>query len=242
MNCVVINQDRQELLKLKFYCQETSFLNFKGGYDTFSEAIQFIESGQVNLVLISGGLIVEKDFKRLQKVKHQPMVIITSVNPVSPPNTYLLHAVDQLFYNTTFQSFKAKTLKARDLCEQRKSVGTVPNVFPSMGFGDEISQYIYIPATRDIARIRKTEITHILYIRNRISVYLCSCNNPIHTTISLELLFEKLGDTNFFRVHENFIVNLAFVENIVSDKIIINKLSIPLGTPYKQALINRIGA
>jgi len=52
---------------------------------------------------------------------------------------------------------------------------------------------------------------------------------------------DKLADAHFVRIHKSFIVNLKKIEKLEGNRLIIGTKKLPIGTSYKQIVLQKIG-
>lgn len=62
-------------------------------------------------------------------------------------------------------------------------------------------------------------------------------NEQIDFNMKIKDLGEELKNKNFFRCHRSYLVNVSYIDSIVSSKIILkNEVEIPIGRNYRKAL------
>ncbi len=84
-----------------------------------------------------------------------------------------------------------------------------------------ISDILYIEADRNYSRI---------YIKNK--EYLLS--------VTLKTIEEKLPTRHFQRIHRSYLINIAHVDEVAENHVMIAQKNIPLGTGMKEQLLRRI--
>lgn len=84
-----------------------------------------------------------------------------------------------------------------------------------------ISDTLYIEADRNYSRI---------YIKNK--EYLLS--------VTLKTIEEKLPTRHFQRIHRSYLINIAHVDEVAENHVMIAQKNIPLGTGMKEQLLRRI--
>ena len=112
--------------------------------------------------------------------------------------------------------------------------------------------------TLEIAKIRLTKNEDVITIKDGHSFVKLKCKNilwlkadNVYTEIHLEEhkylhraslseMAKHLPDSDFFRVHRSYIINLEKVEKVGSDYLLIQQERIPLSRSKKQNLIDRI--
>ena len=54
-------------------------------------------------------------------------------------------------------------------------------------------------------------------------------------------MLQKLDNQHFVRIHKSFIVNLKKIEKLEGNRVIIAEKKLPIGTSYKQIVLEKIG-
>lgn len=84
-------------------------------------------------------------------------------------------------------------------------------------------------------------VADILYIeadRNYSRIF--TLNKEFLLSTTLKTIEEKLSGNLFVRIHRSYIINLAHVDEVAEDHVIISQKAIPLSAGLKEHLLERI--
>jgi DNA-binding LytR/AlgR family response regulator len=86
-------------------------------------------------------------------------------------------------------------------------------------------------------KIAFNEIYYIEGLDDYIKIHLLNkAKPPVLSLMSLKSAMEKLPDDKFMRVHRSFIIPLSKITSIRNKTIYLEKLKIPLGETYQEAV------
>jgi DNA-binding LytR/AlgR family response regulator len=164
---------------------------------------------------------------------------------------YLTANADEATFNrakaTKPSAFISKPFKQLDL--QRAIELTISRMFEneteSAKENNVINEQPVILSDRIFIRCRdkmtKIMVSDILYIeadRNYSRIFTGAKEYLLSTT--LKTIEEKLSSQLFVRTHRSYVINLAHVDEVAEDHVIISKKPIPLSSGMKEHLLERI--
>ncbi len=207
------------------------------------EAVLYVkENNTVDIILLDINLKGELDGieTAIEIQKHNDIPII-----------YLTANADEATFNraktTKPAAFISKPFKQLDL--QRAIELTICRIAenetgPSSGNEGSDDQH-YVLKDRIFVRLRdkmiKILITDILYIeadRNYSRIF--TQGKEYLLSVTLKTIEEKLSVNHFVRIHRSYIINLAHIEEVAEDHVIISQKAIPLSSGLKEHLLQKI--
>jgi two-component system LytT family response regulator len=93
---------------------------------------------------------------------------------------------------------------------------------------------LFVKSDYKLIRINLTDIKYIESANEYVQIHI-EDEKPITTLIRLKNMEEQLPKSRFMRVHRSFIVNLDKVKVIDRNRIVFDKVYIPVGDQYKDA-------
>jgi two-component system response regulator LytT len=93
-------------------------------------------------------------------------------------------------------------------------------------------------------RFNKVKLADILYIEtNNVYLNIYTEKQKLVVRKNLQEYLKIIGSPEFIRVHKTYAINLAHVDSLNSDRVIIKNIEIPIGKVYRDELMNalRIG-
>lgn len=132
-----------------------------------------------------------------------------------------------------FHRFLKAATRAQTLLKAKKEETTHTNLLTTA------PQFIFVKSEYENLKINLSDIKYVEGLKDYIKIYTNS-NKPILTLITLKSFEEKLGKSNFLRVHRSYIVSLRHIHSVQRNRIIIDNKRIPIGLNYKNEFIKRI--
>jgi DNA-binding LytR/AlgR family response regulator len=205
------------------------------------DAIQHVIENKVDIALLDVNLKGKIDgietAKQIQQ--HSDILII-----------YLSANADEATFNraktTKPAGFISKPFKQLDLqrvielaicrmAESRPKIISVNNIpeIPVI-----LSDRIFVRFKEKMMKIMVADILYIEADRNYSRIF-TGCKEFLLST-TLKLIEEKLSRNLFVRIHRSYLINLAHVDEVAEDHVVISQKAIPLSAGLKEHLLERI--
>lgn len=206
------------------------------------EAVQSVHDNKVDIVLLDINLKGEIDGIETARQIHLKSNI---------PIIYLTANADEATFNraktTKPAAFISKPFKQLDLQRaiELSICGMAENETESIQKDNIFNETPVILSDRIFVRCRdkmiKIMVADILYIeadRNYSRIF--TLNKEFLLSTTLKTIEEKLSGNLFVRIHRSYIINLAHVDEVAEDHVIISQKAIPLSAGLKEHLLERI--
>jgi DNA-binding LytR/AlgR family response regulator len=120
----------------------------------------------------------------------------------------------------------------------KSSVDDIPSNIMEDGFHVILNDRIFV---RHKDRMVKVLLADILYVeadRNYSRIF--TRNKEYVLSITLKVMEEKVPSRLFIRIHRSYIVNIAQVDEVTEDEVIVAGKSIPLGAGMREMLMKSL--
>lgn len=206
---------------------------------TAADALQLLENVVPDLLLVDVSLEGDMDgialVEAINKKHNLPIVFLTALHDrdtinrikATQPSAYLVKPIQEhnlqtslelALYNHSHQKLSAHKDDSSD---------------------DFISgKHFFIKVKNQLRKILLDDIIALEAYDNYSFVHTADQKYIVGST--LKTLEQKLPDDRFVRIHRSYMVNLAAVEGIEEDIVIICKLRIPVGKTYREDFMRRI--
>jgi DNA-binding LytR/AlgR family response regulator len=196
-----------------------------GVVGTVNDAIQFVQSHQIDVIFLDMQLPDGEGFDILYHVPGKPAVVVITSDEFYAFTAFDYGVLDFLKKTILANRFKKCINKIVDFLDkqiQNKTDGST-SLFVKSGLKHikvDIKELVYAEA--------ENEYVKIYLVRNK--SYL------INT--SLKQLVTKLQDYNCIQVHRTFLVNLQYIDYIDDGMIVLNNAQqIPIGKTFKNEVL-----
>ncbi len=233
INCIVIDDEFPARLLLKEYANQVSFLSLQEMFHSPVDALNFINSNQVDLIFLDIQMPEISGLDFLKVLNPMPLVILTTAYKDYALDGFELDVLDYLLKPFQFERFYKAISKAKKQLELQRMVKHEP-----VKIKEHSKEYITVKADRKILRIFLSEIDFIQGLREYVTFH--TIKGKVISLSSLKSLEDALPDKQFMRVHKSYIVNKDKVASLIGNNLVIKDTKIPFSKNLKDKIMNEI--
>ena len=222
---VAIDDEPLALQLVKGYIEKTPFLELAGSFDNPVDAVVYIKSSDVDLVLLDIQMPDLTGTELARVISGGPKIIFTTAYEKYALEGFRLDAVDYLLKPFSYAEFLKAVQKAQKLIDLETKQ------LPSLEVKND---FLFIKSEYKIRRINFSEISYIEGLRDYVKIFLTEENKPVLSLSTLKALEARLPEDRFMRVHRSFIVSLEKVKVIDRNRIVFGEVRIPVTDQYKE--------
>jgi DNA-binding LytR/AlgR family response regulator len=222
---VAIDDEPLALQLVKGYIEKSPTLELAGAFDNPVEAVAFIQSGDVDLVLLDIQMPDLTGTELARVIAGGPKVIFTTAYEKYALEGFRLDAVDYLLKPFSYAEFLKAVQKAEKLIAAERSH------LPSLEISND---YLFVKSESRLRRINFSEIQYIEGLKDYVKIWLRDEKKPVLSLSTLKALESRLPSDRFMRVHRSFIVNLETVKVIERGRIVFGEVRIPVTEQYLE--------
>jgi DNA-binding LytR/AlgR family response regulator len=222
MRCIIIDDEPLAIELITFYVQQTPMLNLLGSFSDASQAIEFIQNHEIDLLFLDIQMPHINGIQLLKSLNKPPMVIFSTAFNEYAVEGFELQAIDYLLKPFDIKRFQKAVKKADELFSLKKAAE--PQKEP----------FIFVKADYQMLKINISSILFIEGWDDYIKIYVS--DKPILTLMSLKSIMEQLPHQEFVRVHRSYIVPIKKIESVRNKVIKIASKEIPVGSTYAESL------
>jgi len=215
---------------LKNYIEDVPYLEPDGVFKSPVEAMEKLQTEDIDLLFLDINLPKISGLNFLRSLNHPPKVIITTAYPDYAHEGFELDVVDYLLKPFSFERF----LKA--LAKLKNETGEEAADKRNERIASQ--RYAFVKADKTLHRV---DFDRLLYIESdKDYVKIVTEDKNLMLLQTLKHWGKMLPDNEFARVHKSFIVNIAHIDKIAGNQIIIRSETIPIGRHYKKEFLKKI--
>jgi DNA-binding LytR/AlgR family response regulator len=232
IRCLIIDDEPLAIELLEDFVSKVHFLSLVKSCSSAFEAISVIQKQTVDLIFSDIEMPDFTGIEFVKSIKNKPLIIFTTAYSHYAVEGFNLNAVDYLVKPIPFHRFLTAVNRAQELFNLKTEAETA--IQPTIPQTD----FIFVKSDYENLKVNLNSIRYIEGLKDYIKIYTTD-PKPILTLNSLKVFEEKLP-ANFIRVHRSFIVSLNHINSVQRNRIIIDKVYIPIGQNYKDDFIKRI--
>ncbi len=229
---VAIDDEPLALQLVKGYIEKTPFLELAGAFDNPVDAVGYIKSSIVDLVLLDIQMPDITGTELASVISGGPKIIFTTAYEKYALEGFRLDAVDYLLKPFSYAEFLKAVQKAQKLIDLETKQ------LPSLEVKND---FLFIKSEYKIRRINFSEINYIEGLRDYVKIFLTEEKKPVLSLSTLKALEARLPEERFMRVHRSFIVSLEKVKVIDRNRIVFGEVRIPVTEQYKDSFQKFLG-
>lgn len=226
MRCLLVDDEPLALEGLTLYAEKLDYIDVVACCYSAIEAIDFLNKETVDLMFLDINMPDLTGVEFLETLKNPPLTIFTTAYSEHAVDGFRLNAIDYLLKPIAFPRFVQAAQKARAIFTQQ---GEQNNATPPL-----INKEIYLKQGNEFIRIWSADILFVESMQNYIIVHLRDRKITLHQTMSAAA--QLLPQHSFFRVHKSYLINIAQIERIRGNIIMINGQEIPVSKHRREEL------
>lgn len=225
IKCLAIDDEPLALQQISTYIDRTPFLEKMALCQSAYEAIEFTDQQAVDLMFVDINMPDLNGLDFVKSLKNKPFIIFTTAYSEYALEGFKVDAVDYILKPISYDEFLRAVNKVRDRM-MSTTAATAETVTMS-------KESLFVKSEYKLIRIQLTDISYIESANEYIQIHL-DTEKPITTLVRLKTIEAELPKDKFLRVHRSFIVNLDKVKVIDRNRIVFDKVYIPVGEQYKD--------
>lgn len=232
IKCIAIDDEPLALELLEDNISKVPFLQLLTGFNKPIDALQFLQSNEVDLVFMDIQMPGITGLQLIQSLTKKPLFILVTAYEQFALQGYELDVVDYLVKPVRFDRFLKACTKALEIHEAR-------NKYIASNGKDK--DHIFIQADYMMVRVNFDDIRWVESLKDYLRIHMTGGQKPLVARMSMKSLEEQLPDTQFLRIHKSYIVAKAAISAVQKGTVFLNDLQLPVGDNYKEALQQFIG-
>jgi DNA-binding LytR/AlgR family response regulator len=232
LRSIAIDDEPLALELLEDNISKVPFLQLLSGFNKPIEALQYLQSNEVDLVFIDIQMPGLTGLQLIQSLPKKPLFILVTAYEQFALQGYELDVVDYLVKPVRFDRFLKACTKALEIHEVRNK-STVNN-------GQE-RDLMFIQADYMMVRVNFDDIQWIESLKDYLRIHMTGSQKPIVARMSMKSIEEQLPATKFLRIHKSYIVATAAITAVQKGTVYLGDIQLPVGDLYKESLQRFIG-
>jgi len=227
IKCIIVEDETLAQNVIQSHLQKISGFELLGVCGNALEATELLSKKEVDLIFLDIQLPGMTGLNFLRTLQSPPLVVLTTAYSEYALESYEFNVIDYLLKPISFERFSKAIHKIVD-----------GKLFTQSAKESERSSndHIFIKSSGKFFKVNFSEIIYIESMKDYLKIYTADYRLVTHQTMSE---MEKiLPAKQFTRVHKSYIVSVAHIRAIQGNNIEMGKTSVPVGTNYKEKVMN----
>ncbi|NJB69914.1 DNA-binding LytR/AlgR family response regulator [Saonia flava] len=210
---------------IKGYCEMLPNLEFKANCYDAIEAIDYLNTHDVDLIFLDLNMPKLKGFEFLKTLSSPPKVIVTTAYSEFAIEGYELNVVDYLLKPFSFERFLSAINKVTSSHNSSIKKESNVNLKPK-------ERYVFLKQNNSHIQVGLDSILFVEASGNYTKVVTIKDTITIREKVSDTI--QLLSDNDFIQVHKSFAVSKKHIHRIEGNRIYIQDHIVPIGKMYKS--------
>ena len=232
IKCIIIDDEPLAAEVIENYLKEFSNVEHVGSFTNPLEALELIESGEIDAVFIDINMPKMNGLEFIRSIEAKPSFVITTAYREYAVESYDLDVLDYLVKPIPFNRFLKSINK---LSLKFNADRSMENEHDSAE-----KSFIFLKVDKKLVRIKYNDIHFIESLKDYIKVFTSEGDFLAHK--SLTSITEELPKSKFLRIHRSFTVSLDKIDALEGNSVLLKGKRIPIGRKYvnhaKDVILN----
>jgi DNA-binding LytR/AlgR family response regulator len=227
VRCLIVDDEPLAIKLISSHIQQIDTMEIVASCKNALQALEILRNEQIDLMFLDIHMPQISGLDFLRTLTHPPKVILTTAYREYALEGFELDVVDYLLKPIAFERFLKSVNKYFERIEKPVLFHRSTSPFPEENF-------ILIKDNKTIFKIFLKDILYIEAYGEYMKIH-----TPEKVHISRETMHDlegRLPHSHFLRVHKSFIVPVQKITAFSTYSVYIQKLEIPIGRSYKDAV------
>lgn len=225
LRCLVVDDEETAIEGIEDYIENLDFLKLVATSASALEAIEILKNENIDLMFLDINMPQLSGLELLETLENKPLTILTTAYSEYAIDGFRLEVVDYLLKPYSLKRFLQATQKAFSIWnrKERKNDG---------------QDFLFLRQGNSFHKISWRDILYVEAMQNYLKVHLEQQSFIIHQTMSS--LCDTLPQTDFFRIHNSFLVNTNKITVVSGKRLFINQKELPISKHRKQDFLEAV--
>ncbi|MBB6501564.1 LytR/AlgR family response regulator transcription factor [Pedobacter cryoconitis] len=228
--CFIIDDESHAIDTLKKYATDSGQLEIAGSSQNPLEAVKYInENKDIDITFLDIDMPEMSGLDVADLIYKNTAIIFTTGHAGYAVQGFEKNISDFLLKPISFEKFLKSLAKVIDKLEDQQALTISKN-----------ENYFFVnPGIKGkMLKVNYDDVEYIEGLNNYIVIHTPQNNHIIYLT--MKEIEAGLPVKNFIRIHKSYIINIDKVTQMEGNKIMIDKMVLPIGSSFKDKLLKKI--
>ncbi len=240
LRCLVVDDDPLAIQVVQNCISNTPFLHFVGSCENAVLAAKALRASDIDILYLDVEMPLMSGLDLLRSLQKRPQVVLITSNPTYALEAFEYDVVDFLVKPVTYARFLKASQKARELCEAvqlgLENIDHADGDFEGIPSPD--ADFTFIKVQNRLIKLFFNDVLYIEALGDYIHVVTDTQKHIVYT--SIKTVSNRFPESRFLRIHRSFLVNIARIDAIEDNSILIADRTLTIGLTYLKDVFNRI--
>jgi DNA-binding LytR/AlgR family response regulator len=233
MTCLIVEDEPLARNLMTQYVLKVPSLELVQACANPLEAISILRETHIDILFLDVQMPEITGITLLKILQKKPYVILTTAYSEYALEGYELDVMDYLLKPITFERFLKAVEKAAQRLSLQQPISNEKIMVEKTVANEPVQPFIFVKDGTKLVKIRLADILYVEGLKDYITIY--TPNQKIVTLQRMKALETQFPDNQFIRIHNSYIVALAWIDSIHKERVQIGKNFLPISDTYKKA-------
>jgi two-component system, LytTR family, response regulator len=231
--CLIVEDEPLARTLMTQYVSKVPSLELVKACSNPLEALEILRGSSIDILFLDVQMPEITGIGLLKVLQKKPYIILTTAYSEYALEGYELEVMDYLLKPITFERFLKAVEKATQRLTAAQTIVVEKTVVENPNTSEITQPFIFVKDGTKLVKVRLADIMYIEGLKDYISIY--TPEKKIVTLQRIKVLETQLPDNQFIRIHNSYIVSLAWIDSIHKERVQIGKIMLPISDTYRKA-------
>lgn len=243
LRCLLVDDEPLAHTVLRTYLDRVPGLaTWAGSCYGAVEAITFLHATPVDVLFLDVDMPELTGLELLRALAQPPAVVLCTAHAAHALDAFDLGVVDYLLKPIRFERF-VKTINRLHATAPVTASPTSPSIAPAALLPspapEPVVDSIFLKTDAGTERVRFADLHFVEGYGNFVKCHLAS-GRVLLTAETMKQMESQLPAGQFLRIHKSYLVNLASVERLSGNVLLVGARELPVGSTYRQDVLRHL--
>ncbi len=234
LRCLVVDDDPMSVQIVRTCIGNTPFLEATAACNSAIEAAEMLRTQAFDVLFLDVEMPLMSGLDLLRTLPDPPQVVLITSSKSYAVQAFEFAVADYLLKPLSYPRFlQAANKVLENITTQRAADEADATVAPSTN-----AEYTFVKVDNKLVRVDFADVLYVEALGDY--VHLVTTRSKLIVYSTMRAIEEKFPAQRFVRVHRSFIINIAYVQALEDNSLIINDKYIPIGQTYMRGLSQRL--
>lgn len=234
LRCLVVDDDPMSVQIVRTCISNTPFLEATAACSSAIEAAEVLRTQVFDVLFLDVEMPLMSGLDLLRTLPAPPQVVLITSSQSYAVQAFEFAVADYLLKPLSYPRF----LQAANKVLENVSAQRLAGEGSALGTAGHDAEFTFVKVDNKLVRVDFADVFYVEALGDY--VHLVTNRSKLIVYSTMRAIEEKFPPQRFVRVHRSFIINIAYVQALEDNSLLINDKYIPIGQTYMRGLSQRL--
>ncbi len=235
LRCLVVDDDPMSVQIVRTCIGNTPFLEATAACNSAIEAAEMLRTQAFDVLFLDVEMPLMSGLDLLRTLPDPPQVVLITSSQSYAVQAFEFAVADYLLKPISYPRFLQAANKVLENITTQRAADEAEAAATTTNTNAE---YTFVKVDNKLVRVDFADVLYVEALGDY--VHLVTTRSKLIVYSTMRAIEEKFPAQRFVRVHRSFIINIAYVQALEDNSLIINDKYIPIGQTYMRGLSQRL--